>query len=243
MDKQTLIRNFSRYAHLYDRYADVQRLLAVKLLSRIKNTNPDKILELGCGTGNYTLLLREKFKDAQITAVDISKEMIAVARSKINENHIKFIVSDAEKHDFSEKFDLITSNACFQWFADLERALLRYKNLLKKNSVISFSIFGPDTFRGLGALLKYKSENASVSADNFIAGEKIKKILKQNFRKAQVKEFTYRESFACLKDLLDKIKYTGARGEGLSGRAYLNRQILSAPVKATYQVFLCGAYS
>lgn len=233
MDKKTIIRNFSRYAGSYDRYCDVQNLAARKLAAGIKGANPAKILEIGCGTGNYTLILREKFKDAGITAVDISKEMIEAALNKMSGNHIDFLVADAEKHDFDPGFDLITSNACFQWFEDLEAALIKYKKLLKKNSIISFSIFGPQTFREL---------NAPVSAGNFISGKKIEKILKGNFKKAQVKEFIYRESFARLRDLLDKIKYTGARGEGLGSRVYLGREILRKPIKATYQIFLCQAY-
>jgi len=241
MDKKAILKNFSKYARFYDRYADVQNLAALKLANGIKNINPANILEIGCGTGNYTLLLRGKFKNAKIKALDISKEMIEVALGKISGKHIEFSVSDAENADFNEKFDLITSNACFQWFDNLEKALIRYKKLMRKNSVISFSIFGPATFRELNDILKNKLKNTSVAADNFIGEEKIREILGKNFKKIRIKEFIYQESFPRLKDLLDKIKYTGVRGEGLAGRAHLNRRLLGEKISATYQIFFCQA--
>lgn len=234
MDKQAIIRNFSKHAGTYDRYCDAQNLAASKLAAGLSSIKPGKILEIGCGTGNYTLLLRRKFKSAQITALDISKEMLEAARHKIGGNHIDFLLGDAEKCDFSAKFDLITSNACFQWFEDLGAALIKYKQKMRRGGMILFSIFGPETFREL---------NAPVSAHNFIAEGKIKKIMVENFRKARIEEFIFRQSFARLKDLLEKIKYTGARGEGPGDRVYLPRKILNAPIKATYQVFLCRAYS
>lgn len=70
MDKSNIAHNFSRYAHLYDKYAGVQNQAALELVSSLKNNNFSKILELGCGTGNYTLMLREKFRDARIKAVE-----------------------------------------------------------------------------------------------------------------------------------------------------------------------------
>ena len=83
MDKKTIARNFSRYAYAYDRYSDVQREAAFELLMLIKKGRFNRIMEVGCGTGNYTLLLREKFKKARIKAVDISDKMIEVASDKL----------------------------------------------------------------------------------------------------------------------------------------------------------------
>ena len=80
MNKEIIARNFSRCAYLYDRYADVQKKAALEILGQIQDYSFSKILEIGCGTGNYTLLLREKFKRASITALDISRKMIEVAQ-------------------------------------------------------------------------------------------------------------------------------------------------------------------
>lgn len=255
MNKQILIRNFSRYADVYDKYADVQRIIASKLIDEIKGYNFEKILEIGCGTGNYTMFLREKFGSAGLTAIDISGKMIAVARDKLKGRAVDFIVEDAENIELGEKFGLITSNASFQWFSDLDKALIKYKDSLYENGIISFSIFGPETFSELNEAWRGLT-NGSLAAGNFVPKERIKTSLMKFFKKVTVEEVRHMEFFKCLKDLLDKIKYTGIRGEGLTGKIFFGPGLAQRLEKsywdrfstinngqkqlpATYQVFLC----
>lgn len=252
MDKEAIIRNFSRYAYTYDRYANVQKYVATQLLSLLKEDGINKILEIGCGTGNYTLLLREKFSNAELKAIDISARMIEVASKKTQNKRIALIVDDAESINLDEEFDLITSNACFQWFDDLGRALIKYKNLLKKNGIILFSIFGPDTFWELNVSLKRIFGDVSTGAANFAAQEELSQILKDNFRKQELREARCEETFSCLRGLLNKIKYTGIRGGGLSAKIFLTPGLLKKlegiylhkfqHIKATYQIFFCKAF-
>ena len=146
MDKKIIAKNFSRYASIYDKYADVQMQAALGLIFLAKEDNLKNILEFGCGTGIYTLLLRDKFKRASIRAVDISDKMIAVAQEKLKLKGIEFNVADAENISFDQKFDLITSNATVQWFEDLGNSLSKFKSMLKNGGIVSFSAFGPSTF-------------------------------------------------------------------------------------------------
>lgn len=251
MNKKTIINNFSRYAHLYDRYADIQKNTASELLGWISENNIIKILEIGCGTGNYTLLLKDKFKKAELKAIDISEKMITLASQKIKDKRIEFITADAEIFPFFEEFDLITSNACLQWFDNPQAALIKYKNLLKPESLLLFSIFGPATFWELDTILKYILQDVSVSAKNFITQEKLQEVLSQNFKRHRIKEIRYQEHFSCLKELLDKIKYTGMRGEGITDKIFFSQGVLKnledtyldkfQQIKATYQIFLCQA--
>jgi malonyl-CoA O-methyltransferase len=249
MDKKTIVKNFSRYAHMYDRYSNVQRKAAFELLNMIKKDRFTKIMDLGCGTGNYTRLLREKFKKAEIKAIDISDKMIEVASDKLRDKDIEFIVKDAENINLDEKFDLITSNACFQWFKDMEKTLLKYRDMLKKDGIILFSAFGPLTFQELNFALGSILKDNSIASAGFIPLEKTKRILHDNFKETGLKEIRYEESFTSLIDLLNKIKYTGARGDGLGSKISLDRETLKEierayldkfhKIKATYQVFFC----
>lgn len=250
MDKEIIARNFSRCAYFYDSYADMQRKAALEILGQIQDYSFTKVLEIGCGTGNYTFFLREKFKKARITALDISGKMVEVAQEKLKDKDIEFIVGDGEFVNFvDEGFDLITSNACFQWFEDLEKALQKYKGLLRKNGLISFSIFGPLTFWELSASLESLPENTTITANNFIDKAQINKILKHNFNEFKIKELRYRESFSSLLGLLNKIKYTGARGNGAGSKFSLAPQYLKKieeaylnkfqRIEATYQIFFC----
>ncbi len=249
MDKSNIAHNFSRYAHLYDKYAAVQNQSAFELATSLKNNNFSKILELGCGTGNYTLMLREKFRGARIKAVDISEEMISVAQNKLKHKDIEFVVADAEKIIPDKDFDLITSNACFQWLNDLAKALRGYAKSLRRGGSINFSIFGPDTFCELNTALKSVLKESRLDAAYFCNRDSLKAILKDNFESVKVNEICYKESFGNLKGLLEKIKYSGIRGNGLSKKVYFSRGLLERWEKAyldrfqeigvTYQVFFC----
>lgn len=249
MRKETIIRNFSKYAQTYDLYADVQNYAGRELLKWVKKRKVNKILEIGCGTGNYTLLLKDKFRHARIKAIDISERMIEVAVGKINDKRVSFMISDAQTVSFKEKFDLITANGCFQWFEDLDAALINYERLLKKDGVILFSMFGPRTFWELNISLRQIAKEASIDAADFIGLKRIRQMLSRHFKQVTIEQFRYRESFSSLQDLLNKIKYMGVRGEGLNRRIFLSRQLLKKleesylhkfkGIKATYQILLC----
>ncbi|MFH1281252.1 MAG: malonyl-ACP O-methyltransferase BioC [Candidatus Omnitrophota bacterium] len=244
-----IVENFSRYAHLYDQYADVQNKAARELANFLENNNFSKILELGCGTGNYTLMLRERFTSAKIKAVDISEEMISVAQNKLKHKNIEFMVADVEKIIPDEDFDLITSNACFQWLNDLGKALRGYAKSLRKGGVVYFSIFGPDTFCELNMALKSVLEESRLDAVYFCNHDRLKAVLKDNFKSVKINQVCYKESFGSLKGLLEKIKYSGIRGNGLSKKVYFSRGLLGRlekayldrfqEIRATYQVFFC----
>ncbi|MGE5197600.1 MAG: malonyl-ACP O-methyltransferase BioC [Deltaproteobacteria bacterium] len=254
MDKTTLIRNFSRCAHSYDAYADVQKRSAAQLLAFTpESSRCMKILEIGCGTGNLTLLLRERFKYAEIKAIDISEKMVEVAAKKLNGKGVKFIIADAETIILDEGFDLIASNACFQWFDDLENALLKYCGLLNEGGTLLFSMFGPSTFGELNAALTNTFRRASTSSVNFYAKEKITGILKRGLKAVKVGETEYRESFPSLRELLNRVKYTGIRGAGFNaGLSFTSRSLQRLEeeylgkfneIRATYQVFFCRGLS
>lgn len=245
----TIAGNFSRYAHLYDKYAGTQKFTALSLLKQAPDNSRKLILELGCGTGNYTLLLADKFNNARIQAVDISARMIELARAKLQNRNIEFCVGDAEKVDLRSGFDMVTSNACFQWFSNFEPALQKYKNLLNKNGIILFSIFGPNTFGELNAALKSAFGDIRIEADNFKEKNQLRDALMLNFKEVQIEEVIFTEKFSCLMELLRKIKYSGTSGRGLNNKISFNKKLLTKLEKiyldkfgaicATYQVFLC----
>ena len=143
--KEAIKRNFSRYAEYYDTHSSVQDQVGLELITSLNTGEFEKILDIGCGTGNYTRLLRDKFPTATIMAVDICGKMIEVAQRKLQDRRIEFVRADAETMAPTESFGLITSNACFQWFDNLEKAIAGYKNLLANDGTILFSIFGPLT--------------------------------------------------------------------------------------------------
>ena len=250
MDKNTVRDNFSKCARRYDGYAAVQALCAAKLISAFEARGFGNILEIGCGTGNYTRLLREKFPQAKIKALDISKEMVGIAEAKLKDEGIEFIVADGEEIGFKEEFDLITSNATFQWFENLDKALSLYKGLLRKNGVLIFSIFGPNTLYELnGSLRELLGQDISICSCGFADIPLIKKVLRRFFKEATVEKEIYKDRSASLKEFLEKIIYTGARGNGIGNKnlwtpdmIHRLQEIYKKKFKdiiATYEVFFC----
>jgi len=249
VDKKRLISNFSKHAHLYDSYAVVQNTAAQRLIDFLVRQNFSNILELGCGTGNYTSLLRERFAGAKLKALDFSPDMIKIARQKLKDKNVELIVADAESFSLRGPFDCITSNACFQWLEDLGSALTKYKTLLSSGGVLSFSLFGPGTFRELGSSLKQLLKDASFAASHFISPDDARLLLDKGFKQVNVQQIWYVEEFRGLTALLEKIKYSGIRGNGLYKKRIFTAGILKEleaiylrefkQIKASYEILLC----
>jgi len=250
VDKEYIRKNFSRYARYYDKHSTVQDLSASRLISKVADNSFGNILDIGCGTGNYTRLLKERFPQARIKAIDISNEMIKIAERKLEGESIEFITRDGETIVPQEKFDLISSNATFQWFENLEETLTRYKGFLNKDAIISFSIFGPQTFHELNSSLEELfGKEISTSSRNFIDRDSIKEILGHLFNDIEIEEEIYTETYDSLKRLLERIRYTGTRGNGTNGKSFWTPKMIDDLEKAyrkgfkniiaTYQIFYC----
>ncbi len=249
--KLLLEKNFSRYAKSYDKYCTVQNLCAEELISKIGPKGFNSILDIGCGTGNFTRLLKDRFPNAKITAIDISRGMLRIAKEKLKMDGIEFLEDDAEAVVFDRSFDLISSNATLQWMGDLEKTLASYQGMLREGGSIWFSIFGQETFCELSTAIREAfGGDAHISTSNFIKQDKIRSIMKNHFKNTRVEERSYKECYASLREFLDKIRFTGTRGCGAgSGIIWTRKRIDElesiyikrfGQIRATYQVFFCG---
>ena len=250
INKKVIENNFSRYAKFYDSYSTIQNFSAQELISQVRANGFKNILDIGCGTGNYTRLLKGKFPQAKITAIDLSKEMLCIAKDKLADRSIKFLRADGQKLKIKEKFDLISSNATFQWFDGLKQTLGQYQKSLKKCGFILFSTFGPLTFYELHESLQNPSgEIFSISASEFLGKEELELMLKSLFKEVELKQRIYTEKYDSLNDLLKKIKYTGVRGNSKIRQGFWTAKKIAQIEKrylrkfkqivATYQIFFC----
>ncbi|MFI5185689.1 MAG: class I SAM-dependent methyltransferase [Chitinophagales bacterium] len=98
----------------------------------------EKILDVGCGTGELTNKIHEA--GAIVTAIDSSQEMIEKARDKYDD--IKFFISDAGSFSFNEKFDAVFSNAVLHWINKQQEALQCIYHVLKNGGRFVFEMGG-----------------------------------------------------------------------------------------------------
>ena len=253
MNKAVLVKNFSKYAGTYDAHTDIQNKAAEILMEILPDNDVNSILEIGCGTGNYTALLRKRFGSSRIRAIDISGEMVAVAKEKICDAKVDFIVQDAEEMSFEDPYDLITSNAAFHWFGDLENIIKKSAlSLSRFGGILAFSSFGPGTFAELKASLKAAvGKDLTIASDSFPAKRHIDGMLKKYFGKVRIDEKAIKETYPSIEELLKKIKYSGTRGAGSNPRRVWSPGLLDrieqeylkrfGKIEATCQIFFCEA--
>ena len=249
--KETVTKNFSHNAENYDKHAVVQKECARLLASRLHGVF-NKILEVGCGTGNYTLLLNRKFPGAELTALDMSELMIGVAREKIKNANVRFRTADCESLSAGEKYDLITSNASFQWLDRLDIALRLFGTMLTEKGMLAVSIYGPDTFWELREVLKTElGKRVELSSSRFTGGNTIKRLLEKEYDISSLMEKRYTIAHRSLWDFLKDVKLSGARGEGIPRDIFLGKGTIERIEKAytarfgriesTHQVYFCEA--
>ena len=87
------------------------------LLDHLPNTLITRAADIGCGPGNSTELLQQRFPDAMVIGIDNSPDMIAAARQRLPGNH--FDIQDITAwRGFGDPFDVILANAVLQWVPD-----------------------------------------------------------------------------------------------------------------------------
>ena len=100
----------------YLTYADERGRPFVELLARVQ-AEPRTVVDLGCGPGNLTALLADRWPTAEIRGVDSSEDMIASARRDVPD--LDFEVADLREWlARGERADVVISNATLQWLPD-----------------------------------------------------------------------------------------------------------------------------
>lgn len=173
INKQLVRKHFNRHAGEYDRYAEVQRVMADRLAEQLFHlvvpSSGARVLEIGCGTGFLTKHLVKQFSPIHITAVDIAEAMLAEVQRSLGEpvKSMAWVSGDIEELLISgslpggdarlsdkeasgaPRYDVIVSNAAFQWFTHTEKTIARLTDCLNPSGVLAFTTFTSGTFREL----------------------------------------------------------------------------------------------
>ena len=102
---------------IYLTFADERGRPFAELVQRVPG-DPATIIDLGCGPGQLTHILRERWPAARIVGVDSSGEMIDKARRDNDDPGVTYELADASAWMPEGRADLVISNAMFQWVPD-----------------------------------------------------------------------------------------------------------------------------
>ncbi|OBZ19400.1 malonyl-[acyl-carrier protein] O-methyltransferase BioC [Bacillus sp. FJAT-27264] len=275
-------RQFNRNANSYDAHAHIQRLMSDRLaqsflgLKSKSNFSGLNILEIGCGTGNLTETLVTEWPSASITALDIAPAMIKLAEQRVlsaetnfnsirkkSSDSLRFLHADVETWAPDAKaasFDLIVSNACFQWLSNPGQTLGHLRRMLRPGGSLTFTTFGPDTFcemhEAFNEVYRANGMEPQRHGLRFLSTDEWSSLLKEaGFSSIQFERSIQTETYASARDFLHSVKAMGASTSeaitvsGLSSRSlftsmykeYEAKFSIPEGVAASYDILLFQA--
>jgi ubiquinone/menaquinone biosynthesis C-methylase UbiE len=149
--KDNIKSTFDNVAKSYDR--NQQFILSAKKMVDLIHSDNDSlnILDLSTGTGHIAIELAKKFPNSNIYGVDISEEMVNIARLKTKEhgiNNITYLVQDVENMDFEDmKFDFITCGYGLFFYPNMEKVVSDISERLSDEGKFIFSTFTDQAFQ------------------------------------------------------------------------------------------------
>jgi malonyl-CoA O-methyltransferase len=160
IDRRALVRGYARAAATYDAATVLEREIARRMSERLQYVRlaPQRVLDLGSGTGADMPLLRKTYPHASVVAADLSLAMLrrAAARKRRGLGSLfrapgqQRVCCDAALLPFgASRFELVWSNELLHWLSDPLPVLSEAHRVLAVDGLFMFSTLGPDTLKEL----------------------------------------------------------------------------------------------
>ncbi len=183
-DSRQVRRAFSRSASSYAAAAQLQHQVEARLLESLdylddpvlKREPPQRVLDLGCGTGSAAQAMQKRWPKAQVLALDIALPMLqqvrrGASRWKPFVRTPQALCADARMLPLADaSVDVLFSNLCLQWVDDLDAVLAGFRRVLKPQGLLLVSTFGPATLWELRDAFAQADDRPHVSPFGDIAG-------------------------------------------------------------------------
>src|SRR5690606_14111099 len=141
-------------------------LEAISLRETLNDIKFENCLEIGCGTGKNTEWLLTKGR--KITAIDLSEEMLTIAKNKISNDRVQFLEVDINE-DWSftnEKFDLVVCSLVLEHIENISRIFKLISEHLTKNGIVYIGELHP--FKQYsGSKASFEDENGKQTVTAF----------------------------------------------------------------------------
>ncbi len=259
-DRREIQRAFGRASSHYEQHAWLQQEVRSRLYERLDDiqTEPKRILDLGCGTGAGTAELKQRYHPAQVIGLDFALPMcLECQRQSRWRRPIYTIQGDVAQLPLAaNSIDLVVANLVFQWVDDLPAVLNNLRRVLKPGGVLLFSTFGPDTLNELRQAWAVADQLPRISrfVDQHIIGDLLLSI---GFRDPVMDCDLITSTYSTVDVLMQDLKAIGAhnanqqRPRGLTGKTKFNamrqayerfRDPQSDKLPATWEVVYANAW-
>lgn len=174
-----------------------------------------KVLEIGCGTGYFTAELL--IKQAKIIAIDISMDLLEVAKKNVGNCNVVFLIQNAYNLGFKDnKFDTIVGSSVLHHL-EIDKALKEFYRVLKSGG--SIFLTEPNMMNPQIAIQKNVSFVKKLMGDSpnetaFFRWKLKKKLMKYGFKNIEIKNFDFLHP-NIPKFLISFIKYVGSLAESI----------------------------
>ena len=192
----------------------IDKLWRRKAVKQLKELNPNKILDIATGTGDFALALL-KLNPKEIIGVDISQGMLSVGTNKMKKKKvdgiIKLELGDSENLPFEDNsFDAITVAFGVRNFEDLEKGLSEMKRVLRPDGKVIILEFSKPKYFPIKQLFSFYSNCVIPTFGKLISKDK----RAYTYLPESVAEFPEGEKFHFI---MDKVGYTKVSSLRLSG--------------------------
>lgn len=265
LDRAQLRRNFGRAATSYERHDALQREVQAELLERLgfydespdrKGLLPERILDVGAGTGLGTAQLKARYPKAEVIALDIALPMLQAARRHSAWlKPFRRVCAEATALPLPDhSMDIVHSNLCFQWVDRLDALFAECCRVLKPGGFLVFSSFGPDTLRELRAAWASADQASHVGRflDMHDVGDAM---LNAGLRDPVLQVNHYTLTYSAPRKLLEELRGLGAthadaaRARGLTGKSHYRAMLaayetmrVDGRIPATWEVVTAHAW-
>lgn len=144
---------FDAIAARYDEHAALEAEAGRRLVERCAflKTEPQRIIDVGCGTGVATAALKRRFRKAQVIGLDRSPAMLRKLRARSGlVRPLRPVCADLAALPFPyASADLLFSNLASFWSPDPVALYDEYRRVLRPGGMLLFTVFGPDSLAEL----------------------------------------------------------------------------------------------
>jgi len=198
----------------YLKFADERTRPARELLARVPLQYAERVVDLGCGPGNSTALLRERWPGARVIGVDSSPEMLERARQDAPD--LEWVQADAGSFVAGEELDVLFANALLQWLPQHEQVFRRLFRQLRPGGVLAVQMphnFAEPSHRWMRELPgPWSLRTAAVRAQSPVSSSAFYyDLLAGEARSVDLWETRYEHVMADAESIVEWVKGTGLR--------------------------------